>query len=244
MLGREMWTPSFNSQRKEVSCNQKHSIAFWAKMSLAIWEQATAQEWCACISTSTSCTLILSSIKHQIYTHSCMHYWTDYLCLLSLFLPVPHAPGITNIRRLSATKIWVTWNRLSLEESRGFLLSYTVAYNENQIRATCPEVNPEASMKTINSSLGNTQLIISDLNPGLEVCVAIAASTVAGTSDFSKAKKAPCKYHKKATLKTKHSIVIMLMDYLTSLVYFNSQFQLLFSGIHNCNGWAVRYTRS
>lgn len=33
--------------------------------------------------------------------------------------------------------------------------------------------------------------------------MAIAASTVAGTSDFSEAKKAPCKYHKKATLTTK-----------------------------------------
>lgn len=139
----------------------------------------------------------------------------------------------------------MAWSQLSLEESRGFLLSYTVAYNENQIRAICPEVNPEASMKTINSSLGNTQLIISDLNPGLEVCVAIAASTVAGTSDFSEAWKAPCKYHKKATYTlTKYGIVIMLMDYLTSLVYFNSQFQLLFSGIDNCNGWVVRYTWS
>ena len=50
-----------------------------------------------------------------------------------------------------------------------------------------------SGMFTIHS--GNSQQVINNLDPRLEYCVAIAASTVAETSDFSDAQKvATCKY--------------------------------------------------
>ena len=120
--------------------------------------------------------------------------FTVYIkCLLHLCLAVSVVPGIANISRLSAANIRVIWNRLTLEESRGFLLSYTVAFIDTK-RATCPEVDTETNM--MRTSSGNSQLVISNLDPRLEYCVAIAASTVAGISEFSEGQKVPCKYHK------------------------------------------------
>jgi len=127
---------------------------------------------------------------------------------------IPDVPTIVNNNRVSATEIRSNWNQLTLEESRGFPLSYTVAYSGTE-RATCPEVDPATNTIIVTHS-GNSQLVINNLDPRVEYCVAIAASTVAGTSDFSDAQKVP--------------------------LYFNSLFQLRFSGIHNCIDWVVSYT--
>ena len=110
----------------------------------------------------------------------------------NLYFAVPDVPAIVNVNRASATEIWVIWNQLTLEESRGFPLSYTVTYSSTE-RATCPEADPETNTIIVTHS-GNSQLVINSLDPRLEYCVAIAASTVAGTSDFSDAQKVPCKY--------------------------------------------------
>jgi len=67
-----------------------------------------------------------------------------------------------------------------------------VAYSGTE-RATCPEVDPTTNTIIVTHS-GNSQLVINNLDPRVEYCVAIAASTVAGTSDFSDAQKVPCKY--------------------------------------------------
>ena len=101
-------------------------------------------------------------------------------------------PTIVNISRVSATEIWLNWNQLTLEESRGFLISYTVAYSSTE-RATCPVVGPKTN-KTRVTHLGNSQQLINNLDPRLEYCVSIAASTAAGTSDFGDSLKVPCKY--------------------------------------------------
>ena len=110
-----------------------------------------------------------------------------------MYFAVPDVPTIVNINRVSATEIWLNWNQLKLEESRGFPLSYTVAYSGTE-RTTCPEVAPENTIIVTHSGNSQLQLVINNLNPRVEYCVASAASTVAGTRDFSDAQKVTCKY--------------------------------------------------
>ena len=98
---------------------------------------------------------------------------------------------VVRVRRTTATTATLTWSRLSLVESRGFLTAYKVTYKSTQIRS-CPQVDPETST-TLSVDQNETQLVISDLDPRLEYCVGIAASTVAGTSDYSATMKVPCK---------------------------------------------------
>ena len=100
--------------------------------------------------------------------------------------------AITSTNRISATDIKVTWTTLTLEESRGFLTIYSVAYSPSE-RAKCPEVNPETNT-ILTTSSENSQLVISDLNPRLQYCIGIAATTVAGTGDFSNTEKVLRKY--------------------------------------------------
>ena len=101
------------------------------------------------------------------------------------------APMVVRVRRTAATTATLNWSRLSLVESRGFLTTYKVTY-KNTRRRSCPQVDPETST-TLSVDQDETQLIISDLDPRLEYCVGIAASTVAGTSDYSSTLKVPCK---------------------------------------------------
>ena len=94
------------------------------------------------------------------------------------------------MRRTTATTASVTWSQLLLVESRGFLTAYKVTYKSTQ--RSCLQVDPETST-TLSVDQNETQLVISDLDPRLEYCVGIAASTVAGTSDYSATMKVPCK---------------------------------------------------
>ena len=153
---------------------------------------------------------------------------------------VPDVPAITSINRISATNIKVTWTTLTLEESRGFLTVYSVAYHPSE-RAKCPEVNPETNT-IVTTSWEYSQLVISDLDPRLQYCIGIAASTVAGTGDFSNTEKVLCKYTTKwyqyiACLYC--SCIIIYIFVCFSLVYTNSLFQLRFFGISNCIDWVV-----
>ena len=69
---------------------------------------------------------------------------------------------------------------------------YLVAYSATE-RDLCLEVDPE-TYTILNTSFENSQLVISDLDPRLEYCISIAASTVAGTGDFSNTQKVSCKF--------------------------------------------------
>ena len=102
------------------------------------------------------------------------------------------APTVVGMRRTTATTATLTWSQLSLVQSRGFLTAYKVTYKNTQRRRSCPQVDPEMGT-TLSVGQDETQLVISDLDPRLEYCVRIAATTVAGTSDYSVAVKVPCK---------------------------------------------------
>ena len=98
---------------------------------------------------------------------------------------------VVEVRRTTATTATLTWSQLSLVESRGFLTAYKVTYKNTQTRS-CPQVDPETST-TFSEDQNETQLVITDLDPRLEYCVGIAATTVVGTSEYSAALKVPCK---------------------------------------------------
>lgn len=151
----------------------------------------------------------------------------------SIYLTVPDVPAIVSANRISATDIKVIWTQLTLEESRGFLTSYSVAYSPSE-STTCPKVDPETNT-ILNTSSENSQLVIGDSDPRLEYCVGIAASTMAGTSNYSDTVKVQCK----CTTDSINCWPFYLSALLLFLVYSNSLFQLRFSGVHNCIDWVV-----
>ena len=103
-------------------------------------------------------------------------------------LAVPDVPTITSINWINATSIQVTWTQLTLEESRGFITSYLVAYSTAE-RNSCSEVETNNTILTTHSE--SSQLIINNLDPNLEYCIGIAARTMSDTSDFSNKLKVP-----------------------------------------------------
>ena len=142
-------------------------------------------------------------------------------------------PAITSTNRISATDIQVTWTQLTLEESRGFPTLYSVAYSPCE-STTCPEVDPEI-YTILTTSSENSQLVISNLDPRLKYCVGIAASTMAGTGNYSATVKVQCK---RTTDSIKLTFLLICLNFFF-LVYINSLFQLRFSGIDNCVDWVV-----
>ena len=134
------------------------------------------------------------------------------------------------MRRTTATTATLTWSQLSLVQSRGFLTAYKVTYNNTQ-KSSCPQVVPEMGT-TLSVDQGETQLVITDLDSRLEYCVGIAATTVAGTSDYSAAVKVPCK---SATLRCNISLPQEHHFFFCTLVFANSLFQIYLSGIHTCS---------
>ena len=83
-----------------------------------------------------------------------------------------HYPSVT-ANRLNVTHMNITWRKLSLEEARGFITSYTVSYDTLDSRrrkeATVEFVHPEGSYKVI-SGLGIT----------ISYVVTVSASTAVG----------------------------------------------------------------
>ena len=166
---------------------------------------------------------------------------------LSLYLStvVPSvAPMFVRVRRTTATTANLTWSQLSLVESRGFLTAYKVTYRNTQ--RSCPQIDPEMGT-TLSVDQDETQLVISDLDPRLEYCVGIAASTVAGMSDYSAAVKVPCKSATVVYINLPQKIywsvasiyVVSYCFFFCTLVFSNNLFQVHLSGIYMCSQWVV-----
>ena len=161
--------------------------------------------------------------------------------ILLIYCIVPSvAPMVVGVRRTTATTATLTWSQLSLVQSRGFLTAYKVTYKNTQ-RRSCPQVDPETST-TLSVGQDETQLVISDLDPSLEYCVGIAATTVAGMSDYSATVKVPCK---SATLQCNISLPQKILwwyyhcFFFYTSVFSNSLFQVHLSGIYTCSQWVV-----
>ena len=182
------------------------------------------------------CSYTMGNPYYRVYLYIVELYCassTSYSHVSTIHPTVPDVPEIVSADRISATDIRVTWTQLTLEESRGFLTSYSVAYSPSET-TTCPEVDLETNT-ILTTSSEYSQLVISDLDPRLEYCVGIAASTVAGTGNYSATVKVQCK----CTTDGIKLLAFLFICFAFFLVYINSLFQLRFSGIDNCIDWVV-----
>ena len=95
--------------------------------------------------------------------------------------PVPiTAPHNITVKRVAHTSIEVSWLSLSLEEARGFVSSYTVAYQSGQ--------NNFSLSAMYMSVPGNQKIVVIDgLNPDFTYHVKVWANTSAGAGMASKA---------------------------------------------------------
>ena len=79
----------------------------------------------------------------------------------------------------------VKWEHLESEDLRGNLLSYEIAYYD-MLKQQCPaKTYRSAGNTTISVKGGDSYAVISNLDPRLEYCVAVAAKTGAGVGEFS-----------------------------------------------------------
>ena len=93
--------------------------------------------------------------------------------------------------RTEATTALIEWEVLSLEDLRGNLSSHEIVYYK-LLDEDCPP-NTTSSSRMVSFKGIEPQFVITDLDPGLQYCVGVAAKTGAGHGDFSYS-LIPCKY--------------------------------------------------
>ena len=93
------------------------------------------------------------------------------------------APPIVSADRTEATTALIEWEVLSLENLRGNLSSHEIVYYE-LLDEDCPP-NTTSSSRMVSFKGIEPQFVITDLDPGLQYCVGVAAKTGAGRGDFS-----------------------------------------------------------
>jgi len=103
-------------------------------------------------------------------------------CVYIYFAVPLKAPNITSANRTEAKKLLVKWEYLKLEDLRGNLVSYEIAYYD-LLNQQCPAKSAENT--TISERGGDSYAVIANLEPTLEYCVAVAAKTGAGVGEFS-----------------------------------------------------------
>ena len=100
------------------------------------------------------------------------------------------APSIVSADRTEATTALIEWEVLSQEDLRGNLSSHEIVYYE-LLDEDCPP-NTTSSSRMVSFKGIEPQFVITDLDPGLQYCVGVAAKTGAGRGDFSYSLM-PCK---------------------------------------------------
>ena len=89
------------------------------------------------------------------------------------------SPSGVRVERLNSTAMNVSWTLLTLEEARGFVISYTVSYKKDEgmaKRTTESVVVPGGEQSSV---------VIGGLDPGSSYLVSVSASTSAGTGEMS-----------------------------------------------------------
>ena len=125
-------------------------------------------------------------LKREVSSTRCMHYILKSYCYICTVPSV--TPNITVFGRTDATSLQLSWDTLSLEELRGFFHSYAVAYYELDT-FQCMDIDPSTSQLT---AVHKPFIVISDLVPGKEYCVGVAARTSAGVGNYTQL-LIPCK---------------------------------------------------
>ena len=105
-----------------------------------------------------------------------------------------NVPLYTSLLRTEATSTSIEWDELSWEDLRGEFVSYEFGYDSVRSGDTqCP-----VSDSYYNDTLPvvEERYVITDLDPGLQYCVWVAAKTSAGVGPFSHS-LIPCMYTRK-----------------------------------------------
>lgn len=95
---------------------------------------------------------------------------------------------ITVLSRKNAETAYFSWVPLTLEQLRGFLNTYEVIYQKMN-KYECPEIEPEFRQTL---SVKTNSVVIRNLDPLIEYCVGVSASTAAGGGNYSY-QHLPCK---------------------------------------------------
>ena len=143
--------------------------------------------------------------------------------------------------RTEATTALIEWEVLSLEDLRGNLLSHEIVYYE-LLDEDCPP-NTTSSSRMVSFKGIEPQFVITDLDPGLQYCVGVAAKTGAGRGDFSYS-LIPCKYIVLNQNAKHNPLNFMCVYYVTSAFtldagYSNSLFTVELLEVTSCLEWIV-----
>ena len=100
------------------------------------------------------------------------------------FLVPVATPKILSLQRTQSTSALIEWEALRLEDLRGNLTSYTIVYFA--LSNGCPSLTGSADSSSLSVvSLQTVFTLVDLLEPVHEYCAGVAATTGAGTGNFS-----------------------------------------------------------
>ena len=106
----------------------------------------------------------------------------------------PVRPTINGVVRLAGDNGTISWDPITPENARGFLTSVTLAYEEVPRTGNdqCPPLD-SAKTKTFTENLYEiSSYSIANLTANQEYCVALQASTIAGSSGYTEPLRLSC----------------------------------------------------
>lgn len=140
-------------------------------------------------------------VPQVIYTRQGRKTRTPSCMLLhssKMLFAAPNVPAINTVARLSGPNGIISWNSITPANARGFLTSIELAYEPSERTGSneCPSLDSSKHVVSFRDDMFNLYEIssysIPDLIPDEEYCVAIQASTSAGSSGYSGPTRMSC----------------------------------------------------
>ena len=103
----------------------------------------------------------------------CVHAFYKFKILIS----VPPVPTNISVLRLNGTHMNISWSHIPITETRGFIQSYFILYEQNDNR----------KREILSVLATDSSVVIGKLDPGKAYSVSISASTNAGQGEFTSA---------------------------------------------------------
>ena len=109
-------------------------------------------------------------------------YVIQYFLIFFFSLLVPSVgPSIINGTRTSGTTASLLWVPLSIEDSRGFVVNYTVKYSQKSDILCSP---PNTWTNATDLITHDVSYVVSGLLPHISYCVVVSANTKAGAGVY------------------------------------------------------------
>ena len=94
-----------------------------------------------------------------------------------ILISVPPVPTNISVLRLNGTHMNISWSLIPITETRGFIQSYFILYEQND--------NRKREISSVPAT--DSSVVIGGLDPGKAYRVSISASTNAGQGEFTSA---------------------------------------------------------